>query len=273
MWGLPTFAHVMSDPVRLDIEDGVATITLNRPENRNALNAEMANAIVDAVDEVETTEGVRCLVLTGTEGTFCAGGDIKSMAERQGSSTDLNEAVETVQLVLSRAIQRIAEFHLPTIAKIDGVAYGAGGNLAIAPDVTVASADSKISFGFRQVGLAIDTGTSYLLPRQVGSSKAKELVFTGELLDAEAAEDLGLFNTVFEGEFEEHAAAFIDHIATGPTVALKTSKQLIEQGFSTSLKDALDNEAVAQAVVFDSHDHAEGATAFLEGREPKFEGR
>ncbi|TKR25333.1 enoyl-CoA hydratase/isomerase family protein [Natronomonas salsuginis] len=263
----------MSDPVRLDIEDGVATITLNRPENRNALNAEMANAIVDAVDEVETTDGVRCLVLTGTEGTFCAGGNIKSMAERQGSSTDLNEAVETVQLVLSRAIQRIAEFHLPTIAKIDGVAYGAGGNLAIVPDVTVASADSKISFGFRQVGLAIDTGTSYLLPRQVGSSKAKELVFTGELLDAKAAEDLGLFKTVFEGEFEEHAAAFIDHIATGPTVALKTSKQLIEQGFSTSLKDALDNEAVAQAVVFDSHDHAEGATAFLEGREPKFEGR
>ncbi|MFO7925501.1 MAG: enoyl-CoA hydratase/isomerase family protein [Halobacteriota archaeon] len=263
----------MADPVRLDIENGVATITLNRPENRNALNASMATAIVDAVDEAETTDEVRCLVLTGAEGTFCAGGDIKSMTERQAEGADLNDAVDRVRLVLSRAIQRIAEFHLPTIAKIDGVAYGAGGNLAIAPDVTIASADSKISFGFRQVGLAIDTGTSYLLPRQVGTSKAKELVFTGELLDADAAEELGLFNKVFEDDFEEHAAEYIGHIASGPTVALKTSKQLIEQSFSTSLKDALDNEAIAQAAVFDSHDHAEGATAFLEGREPEFEGR
>jgi len=263
----------MSEPVRIDIEDGVATITLNRPENRNALTAEMSGAIVDAVDEAEAADDVRCLVVTGAEGSFCAGGDVDAMTERLEESVPLHEAVERIQLRTSKAIERIAAFHLPTIAKVDGVAYGAGANLAIAPDITLASGDAHISFGFRQVGLAVDTGTSYLLPRQVGTSKAKELVLTGELLDAEAAEELGLFNRVFEADFDQQAAEFLEPIATGPTVALRTSKRLIEQGFDTSLSDAIANEAAAQASVLDSRDHEEGATAFLEGREPEFEGR
>lgn len=263
----------MTDPVLLDIEDGVATITLNRPDNRNALSPEMSGAIVDAVDEVEATEGVRCLVITGAEGTFCAGGDVNSMLELMDGEVELPETIKNIQLDTSRAIERIAAFYLPTIAKVDGIAYGAGANLAIAADVTLASTDAKISFGFRQVGLAVDTGTSYLLPRQVGVSRAKELVLTGELLDAEAAADLGLFNHVFEEDFDERVAEFIEPIATGPTVALRTSKQLIEQGFDVSLRDALHNEAAAQAAVFMSRDHEEGATAFMEGRTPRFEGR
>lgn len=263
----------MSDPVQFRIDDGVATITLNRPENRNALSAEMSAAIIDAVDEAEASDETRCLVVTGREGTFCAGGDVNAMGEMLSGDIPLHESVERIQLETSRAIRRIAEFHLPTIAKVDGVAFGAGANLAIATDITLASADAKISFGFRQVGLAVDTGTSYLLPRQVGTSKAKELVLTGELLDAAAAEDLGLFNHVFEEEFDEAADEFIEPIATGPTVALRTSKQLIEQGFETSLKDAQANEAAAQAAVFATRDHEEGATAFMEGRKPEFEGR
>lgn len=263
----------MSDPVLFDIDDGVATITLNRPENRNALSADMSSAIVDAVDEAESSDDVRCLVLTGTEGTFCAGGDVNSMVELMSDQAELHEAVERIQHETSRAIQRIAEFHLPTIAKIDGVAYGAGANLAIATDIQLASPDAKISFGFRQVGLAIDTGTSYLLPRIVGVNKAKELVFTGELLDAHDAEELGIFSRVFEDDFESEADAFIEPIATGPTVALRTSKNLINQGPNVTLKQALDNEASAQAAVFETEDHREGATAFMEGRAPEFEGR
>lgn len=263
----------MTDAVRLEIEDGIATLTLNRPDNRNALSSEMSAAIVDAVDEVEDSQEARCLVVTGTEGTFCAGGDVSAMVELMSGTAELHEAVERIQHETSRAIQRVAEFHLPTIAKVDGVAYGAGANLAIAADVTLASSDARISFGFRQVGLAIDTGTSYLLPRQVGISTAKELVFTGELLDAEEADDLGLFNHVFEEDFEARADEFVEDIATGPTVALRTSKKLIDQGFDTSLKDALDNEAAAQAAVFATEDHEEGATAFMEGREPDFKGR
>jgi enoyl-CoA hydratase/carnithine racemase len=263
----------MSDPVRLEIEDGVATITLNRPGNRNALSSEMSNGIVEAVDEAEESDETRCLVITGTEGTFCAGGDVSAMTEMLGGSVSLADGVKNIQLETNDVMRRISEFHLPTIAKVDGVAFGAGANLAIAADITLASSDAKICFGFRQVGLAIDTGTSYFLPRQVGLSKAKELVLTGELLDAEEAEDLGLFNHVFEEDFEAQVSEFIEPIATGPTVALRTSKQLIEQGFETSLGDALTNEAASQAAVFDSHDHEEGATAFMEGREPEFEGR
>ena len=263
----------MSEPVLLDIEDGVATLTLNRPEERNALSAEFSIAIADAVERAETADDVRCLVITGTEGTFCAGGDVSEMAARLEKSVPLHEAVEELQLETSRAIAAVAASPLPTIAKVDGVAYGAGANLAIATDIAVASGEAKISFGFRQVGLGVDTGTSYLLPRQVGTSKAKELVLTGELLDAETAEDLGLFNQVFEEDFEERAAAVVESIATGPTVALRTSKQLIEQGFDTSLSDAIANEAAAQAAVLASHDHEEGAAAFLEGRKPEFEGR
>lgn len=264
--------YIMSEQVVLDIDEGIATLTLNQPDNRNALSAEMSTAIVDAVEEVEASDEARCLVLTGKEGTFCAGGDVSAMVELMSGAAELHEAVERIQHETSRAVRAIADFHLPTIAKVDGVAYGAGANLAIAADITLASERAKISFGFRQVGLAIDTGTSYLLPRQVGLSKAKELVFTGELLEAEEAEDLGLFNHVFAEDFEEQAEAFIDPIATGPTVALRTSKKLIEQGFDTSLKDAQDNEAAAQAAVFATHDHEEGATAFMEGREAEFRG-
>ena len=263
----------MSDPVLVDVEDGIATLTLNRPDDRNALSAEMSSAIVNAVRELEDHDDVRCLVVTGREGTFCAGGDVNAMVQLMSGQAELHEAVDRIQRETSRAVRAVAEFPLPTVAKVDGVAYGAGANLAIAADVTLASAEAKISFGFRQVGLAIDTGTSYLLPREVGVSKAKELVFTGELLDAEEAGDLGLFNHVYEDEFEAEADAFVEQIATGPTVALRTSKKLVDQGTNQSLRDAQDNEAAAQAAVFETYDHEEGATAFMEGRDPEFEGR
>jgi enoyl-CoA hydratase/carnithine racemase len=263
----------MSEPVLLDVEDGVATLTLNRPDNRNALSETMSNAIIDAVDEAEAHDDVRCLVVTGSEGTFCAGGDVNAMMELLSDAAELHEAVERIQHNTHRAIQRVAEFHLPTVAKVDGVAYGAGANLAIATDVPLASTDASISFGFRQVGLAVDSGTSYLLPRIVGENKAKELVFTGELLPAEEAADEGIFNHVYAAdEFDEHADELIDDIASGPTIALRTSKQVIGQGLNASLKEALDNEATAQAQVFASADHEEGATAFMEGREPEFRG-
>jgi enoyl-CoA hydratase/carnithine racemase len=263
----------MSEPVLVDVDGGVATLTLNRPDDRNALGAEMSAAIVDAVRDLEDRDDVRCLVVTGREGTFCAGGDVNAMVQLMSGQAELHEAVDRIQRETSMAVRAVAEFPLPTVAKVDGVAYGAGANLAIAADVTLASGDAKISFGFRQVGLAIDTGTSYLLPRQVGVSTAKELVFTGDLLEAAEAADLGLFNHVYVEDFDAEADAFVERIATGPTVALRTSKKLIDQGTNQSLRDAQDNEAAAQAAVFETHDHEEGATAFMEGRDPEFEGR
>lgn len=262
-----------SDPVALDVDEGVATLTLNRPDNYNALTAEMSAAIVDAIDDLEGRDDVRCLVVTGSEGTFCAGGDIDAMMALMSDQADLHEAVERIQHETSRAVRRIREFHLPTVAAVDGVAYGAGGNLAIACDVLLASEDAQISFGFRQVGLAVDTGTSYLLPRIVGENVAKELVYTGERVDSGRAADLGLFNHVYDrGSFDAEVDEFVDQLATGPTVALRTSKQALDQGLSVSLKQAQDNEAAAQAAVFETADHEEGARAFMEGREPEFRG-
>ena len=263
----------MTEAVTVDVENGVATLTLNRPDQRNALSVEMTGALLDAIDDLEGHEEARCLVITGRGKTFCAGGDIDAMAERMAGEVSLAESVRHIQQDTSRAIRRVREFHLPTVAKLDGVAYGAGANLAIACDCVVASEDARISFGFRQVGLAVDSGTSYLLPRVVGENVAKELVFTGELLDAERAADLGIFNHVYPTDsFEDEADSFVERIASGPTVALETSKRLVNQGLESSFKEAVDDEASAQAAVFETGDHREGANAFMEGREPEFEG-
>lgn len=259
------------DAVLLDVADGIATITLNRPSVRNAITHEVSNGIIEALDEVEDADA-RVLVLTGTSGSFSAGGDINAMMERQAGTVSLAEAVRHINHDTSRAIERVATFYLPTIAKIDGVAFGAGANLALACDIQLASADAKISFGFRQVGLAIDTGTSYFLPRVVGMNTAKELVYTGELVEADRAEELGLVNHAYTEDFEEQADAFVEQISQGPTVALETSKRALRQGFEQSLDQAMTREAAHQAAVFESDDHNEGATAFMEKREADFSG-
>ncbi len=168
----------------------------------------------------------------------------------------------------------MATVELPTIAKIDGPAVGAGANLAIACDIQVGSDRAKLGFVFRNVGLSVDSGTSYFLPRLVGENVAKELVYTGEILDAERANELGLLNHVYPGnEFDDRVRELAEQIATGPTVALRQTKHLLGSGLEKSLDAALHDEAVAQGLVFESDDHREGVEAFFEGREPEFEGR
>ena len=261
------------EAVLLDVADGVATLTLNRPEMRNPLTSDISTGIIETLAELEGGDA-RCLVLRGAGGAFSAGGDINAMSERLAGDVPLEEAVRRINQETSRAVKRVAEFSLPTIAKIDGPAFGAGANLAVACDVQLASESSRISFGFRQVGLAVDSGTSYFLPRIVGENTAKELVFTGELVDSARAESLGLFNHVYpDAAFDERADEFIEEIATGPTVALRTSKRLIRQGIESSLDQAMENEAAAQAAVFETADHREGAESFMAKEPPEFEGR
>lgn len=261
------------DAVLLDIEDGVATITLNNPDMRNALTMDVGEGVLEALEEIEES-GARCVVVEGAGDAFSAGGDVNSMMEGLSGEADLHEMVRMVDQKTSRTVARLADFYLPTIARIDGIAYGAGANLAIACDLQLASEEARISFGFRQVGLAVDSGTSYLLPRIVGTNVAKELVFTGELVEAERAERLGLFNHVWsEDEFGEEFREFVREIAEGPSVALRTSKRMINQAYSQSLYEAMWNEASAQAAVFRTEDHREGAEAFMERREPEFEGK
>ncbi|MEF8813001.1 MAG: enoyl-CoA hydratase-related protein [Halovenus sp.] len=257
--------------VRCDIADERATVTLENQDQRNALTAEVATELRSALSEIESA-APRCVVLQGAGETFCAGGDIQSMRATQESDEDAETALEEFALPINRAVQAVYECEAPTVAKVDGAAFGAGAALAVACDVVLASEGARISFGFRQVGLSVDSGTSYLLSRLVGENTAKELVYTGELLGSERAEDLGLLNRVFPAEeFEGRAADVVDRIATGPTVALKQSKQLLETEHD-SFDDAVEAEAEGLAVTVQTADHAEGLAAFTADREPEFRG-
>lgn len=261
-----------SDTVVLDVADDVATVTLNRPEARNAISAEMAGELGDAFDAIADSDA-RCVVVEGDGESFCAGGDVQAMVDGIERDVPPADRVDLVVRSVNRAVRRVYECDRPTVAKIDGPAFGAGAGLAIACDLQLASPDAKISFGFRRVGLALDSGVSYLLPRLVGLNTAKELVFTGELVDADRAREMGLFTRVFESDsFDEGVANLVDTVADGPTVALSAAKRLLDQR-PDSFEAATTREAMAQGVAFGTRDHEEGAAAFVEGRPPAFEGR
>lgn len=258
--------------VLVDIAGEVATITLNRPDARNAISAPAADELVAAIETAEDSDA-RCVVLESNGDAFCAGGDVHAMLESIEQDVSPAQRVELVVGAVNRAISRVYECRLPTIAKVDGPAFGAGAGLVIACDLQLASPAAKISFGFRRVGLAIDSGVSHLLPRLVGLNTAKELVFTGELIDADRARELGLFTRVFESDsFDDGVDNIVETIATGPTVALSASKRLLNHQ-SDSFDAATAREANAQGVAFSTEDHEEGAAAFVEGRQPDFDGR
>lgn len=264
---------VENDAVRLGIAEGVATITLAQPDRRNALSGAISDGIRNALAEIKGSDA-RCVVVEGEGDAFSAGGDIESMREGIEEEIPADERVRELERTTSETLARLITFPLPTVAKVDGPAVGAGANLAIACDLQLASERASMGFVFRNVGLSVDAGTSYLLPRIVGENVAKELVFTGEIVDAERALDLGLFNHVYSAdEFDRRADAVIDRIASGPTVALRHAKRLLGEGLDNSVGEAMTAEATAQGIVFGTHDHEEGVNAFLEGRDPEFEGR
>lgn len=260
------------DPLSVDRVDDRLVLTLSDPDVRNALSLEMATSLIETLEDLDEEE-IRCVVVQGAGGTFCAGGDVTAMIEGVATDMPVDERVDDYGVPTNRAVQKLYECPVPTVAKVDGAAFGAGGALAIACDVVLASERAKISFGFRQVGLNVDSGTSALLPRQVGESVALDLVYTGELVDAERAHDLGLFTRVFpEDEFEQRAGELVDRIAGGPTLALRHSKRLLKAGRTQPIDEAVDDELEAIRETLASDDHVEGATAFMEQREPEFSG-
>lgn len=260
------------DDLIFERRDGTATITLNNPDMRNAITVEMAEEIQAAIESV-TKQGDRCLVLQGSGGTFCAGGDIEAMLAGVTGELTAEELLEGYVRPLAFAIRDFTSCPVPTVAKVDGPAFGAGATLAISCDLTLASHRSKIGFGFRQVGLSIDSATSYLLPRIVGESVAKELVYSGDLLGAEEASDLGLFNRVYPTDlFETECQEFINEIATGPSAALEASKRLLDYSRERTLDECIEAELTALETVSQTADHEEGVRAFMEKRSPSFVG-
>lgn len=261
-----------TDQVNYEIVDERAVITLSNPELRNALTLEMAHGIRDAIADVEKQD-VRCVVIQGSEGAFCAGGDIESMLEAVSTDADLDELIEEAGKPVNKTVQDVYECSVPTIAKVDGPAYGAGGSLAVAADIVLASENAELSFGFQRIGLSIDSGTSYLLPRLVGENTAKSLVMRDRVLDAEEALELGLIQELYAAdEFEEKSEEVIDQVANGPTVALSHTKELIQNGLDRTIEEAIDQEVEALKTVFRTQDFSEGVTAFMEKRTPEFEG-
>lgn len=261
------------DAVLLERDGRIATLTLNHPDRLNALSVELLDALGEHIDILEA-ENLGSLVVEGAGRAFSAGGDIERLHDNLDREEPTDHIVREFQQRSGRIFEQLVDFPAPTIAKIDGPAVGAGASLAVACDLLLASTNGSIGFAFRNVGLAPDSGVSYMLPRMVGTNVAKELVYTGEILDADRAEDLGLFNHVYPAEsFDDDASELIEDIASGPTVALRNAKRLIADGVTKTFGEAVSDEWTAQGTVFQTDDHREGLEAFLEDRDPEFEGR
>ncbi|MGH7413452.1 MAG: enoyl-CoA hydratase/isomerase family protein [Candidatus Rokuibacteriota bacterium] len=256
--------------IRVDRSDGVATITLDRPEARNAIDLVMRRELLAGLDELEADATTNVLILTGAGGHFSAGGDVKTMAAKRHTAAEGRARVES----LNRFIIRLFEYPKPTIAMVDGFAVGAGCNVALACDMVIASDRARFGEVFARIGLVPDGGGTWLLPRLVGLAKAKELVFSADIIDAAEALRIGLVNRMVPAaELSAATRVLAARIAAGPPGALGLAKALLNRSATVDLATALSFEAYAQAQTVTSDDHAEGVRAFLEKRPAKFTGQ
>jgi 2-(1,2-epoxy-1,2-dihydrophenyl)acetyl-CoA isomerase len=256
--------------VLVEQADGIAMVTLNRPDARNALDLAMREQLEATLARLEAEPAVRVLVLRGAGEHFCAGGDVKFMQASRMSASEGQQRVEA----MNRAILALARFRTPTIAMVDGYAVGAGCNLALACDLVVASDRARFGEVFARIGLIPDGGGIYLLPRRVGLARAKELVFTAEIIEAADAERMGLVNRVVPtGELTAQTQALARRIAGGPPRAHAMAKSLLNRSFALDLETSLAWEGLAQGMMIESEDHREGLAAFFEKRAPRFTGR
>jgi len=247
--------------------DGIVTVTLHRPDKKNAIDGPMWDELLAVFREVAESASDRVLVLTGSGDAFCAGADLSPRPGETRHQLDQMHHFGWVGLALH-------EIPKPTIAKVNGVAVGAGLNLALGCDLIVAGESARFSEIFVKRGLAIDLGGSWLLPRLVGLHKAKELALLGDMLDAKEAERIGLVNRVVpDAQLDAFVADWAGRLAAGPPLALQMTKRMLTMSMSMSLSEALHQEAMAQAVTGASRDTAEALRAFFQKRVPRFEGR
>jgi len=254
--------------------DGIVTVTLNRPEKKNAINGPMWRELIDVFDEVADTPTDRVLVITGAGDGFCSGADLAPGDNPDLATQDGGIGSTFRQMrVVGRAALRLHALPQPSIAAVNGVAAGAGLNLALGCDLIVASERARFTEIFSKRGLNVDFGGSWVLPRLVGLHKAKELVFFADIIDAVEAERIGIVNRVVPAdELDKVVGEYASRLAALPPIQLAVSKRLLNQSFSVSMAQALEFEDTAQAMNFASKDTAEAMVAFLQKREPKFTG-
>jgi enoyl-CoA hydratase/carnithine racemase len=248
-------------------DGGIVTVTLNRPEKKNAANDRMWDELHAVFTEVAESADDRVLVITGAGDAFCSGADLSSPDRTERNGLARMRHIGATALALHRLPK-------PTIAKVNGVAAGAGCNLALGCDLIVASDTARFSEIFARRGLSLDFGGSWLLPRLVGMHKAKELALLAEVIGAAEAERLGLVNRVVPAaELDAFVDDWATRLAAGPPMALSMSKTMLNNSFMVSMDQALEDEARSQSVNFGTQDFAEAIRAFLDKRDPDFQGR
>jgi 2-(1,2-epoxy-1,2-dihydrophenyl)acetyl-CoA isomerase len=255
-----------------EVQDGIATLTLNRPDRLNALGDTLRDDLHDAILRAGADDAVRVLVITGAGRGFCSGGDVKSMSERDqaGGTHSLEEKIAPSR---DRTILAMRDCPKPIIAAVNGPAAGAGMNLALACDMRIASTAAKFAQAFVKRGLHPDWGGSYFLPQVVGIAKACELIFTGDTIDAAEAYRLGIVNALAEPEeLMPQTYALARKIAAGPPIAIRLAKRAIYHGLGVDLRAALEYETYAQNLCRETEDSKEGVRAFMEKRAPRFRG-
>ena len=265
-----------TDQLLCRVEEGVATVTLNRPEKRNALSDELTPALREILLQLDQSTEARCVVLTGAGKAFCAGGDVSAMGAKRTDTRvarsrddlvrDLIRKEETLSL-------RLHELSKPTIAALPGAAAGAGLSIALACDLRIAAESAFITTAFANIGLSGDYGGTWFLTRLVGSSKAKELYFTARRVPAAECAELGIVNSVVpDAELEKHTQELASQIAAGPPIALQHMKSNLNDAIGGDLRDSLRREAERLMRCRDTEDHREAVAAFLEKRPPNFRG-
>ena len=266
-----------AEELRTELRAGVLRLTLNRPRRKNAISPELRAALLAALEGAAETAEVRCVQITGAGDAFCAGADVGRFTVTTG---DQPRGVDprAAQLAMKRGTQRVIraiwELDKPVVAAVNGVAAGAGAQLALACDLVIAAESARFIEIFARRGMAVDCGAAFLLPRLLGMSKAKELAFFGDAVSAAEAERIGLVaRAVPDAELAAVAEEWSTRLARGATRAIGASKQLLNRSFETSLADAFDQEAAAQSVIALTEDYREGIAAFTEKRDPRFTGR
>lgn len=251
------------------IENGVAYLTLNRPEKFNSFNKELALALQAALDACDKDENVRAIYITGTGKAFCAGQDLAEVVDPQGP-----EMSSIVAYHYNPIIEKICNIKKPIVAAVNGVAAGAGANIALACDIIVAAENASFIQAFSKIGLVPDSGGSFFLPRLVGYQKALAITMLGDKVDAVAAERMGMiYKAVPVATFEQESKAIAQQLATMPTAALGATKELFQKSMTNNLSEQLALEGKLQTISGQSEDFKEGVNAFLEKRAPVFKGK
>jgi 2-(1,2-epoxy-1,2-dihydrophenyl)acetyl-CoA isomerase len=264
-----------TQPLVFKVENGVGWIVLNRPEARNAMNAEMRQLYLDALQRCGGDPDIRAVVLTGTGKGFCTGADLSGARAAGGQGGPPHPgATRDAMRPSQRVIRALWDLEKPIVAGVNGVAAGLGAHLAYACDLVIAADDARFIEIFVRRGLAVDAGGGFLLPRHVGLHRAKELVFFGDDLTAQEAERLGLVNRVVPAaELEKAVREWAERLAQGPTFAIGLSKRLLNRSLQADMDTLFVEEAFTQALVAGSEDMREGMRSFMEKRAPAFKGR